>query len=208
MNSNEKSASPSLRLEKLLEHRSIPDLTKTETCALYHLTGYVVNKVVRYSNICEECKKAVQHNDDNPEGEYSILLKLKEFKPGVLCRLSQEVFDVVRKIEELFRTRTSATFMELPNAMDLLEREASTLDSRLPSCHDVQKKITTIHQTEAKNCSKVKSSQVTFIYIALVTIQIVTKQLHNIKSTSGLKEKKFCQMMGIWDVKARQKKHR
>ncbi len=28
---------------------------------------------------------------------------------------------------------------------------------------------------------KVKSSQVTFIYIALLTIQIVTKQLHNIK---------------------------
>ncbi len=27
----------------------------------------------------------------------------------------------------------------------------------------------------------VKSSQVTFIYIALLTIQIVTKQLHNIK---------------------------
>ncbi len=29
--------------------------------------------------------------------------------------------------------------------------------------------------------SVVKSSQVTFIYIALLTIQIVTKQLHNIK---------------------------
>ncbi len=28
---------------------------------------------------------------------------------------------------------------------------------------------------------QVKSSQVTFIYIALLTIQIVTKQLHNIK---------------------------
>ncbi len=28
---------------------------------------------------------------------------------------------------------------------------------------------------------KNKSSQVTFIYIALLTIQIVTKQLHNIK---------------------------
>ncbi len=165
-------------MEKLLEHRSIPDLTKTETCALYHLTGYIVNKVVRYSNICEECKKAVQHNDDNPEGEYSILLKLKEFKPGVLCRPSQEVFDVVRKIDELFRTRTSATFMELPNAMDLLEREASTLDSRLPSCHDVQKKITT-------RCIRLR-----------------------LRIAAGLKEKKFCQMMGIWEVKARQKKQR
>ncbi len=28
---------------------------------------------------------------------------------------------------------------------------------------------------------QVKSSQVTFIYIALLTIQIVSKQLHNIK---------------------------
>ncbi len=31
------------------------------------------------------------------------------------------------------------------------------------------------------NVCQVKSSQVTFIYIALLTIQIVTKQLHNIK---------------------------
>ncbi len=34
----------------------------------------------------------------------------------------------------------------------------------------------------ADDCvGQVKSSQVTFIYIALLTIQIVTKQLHNIK---------------------------
>ncbi len=47
-----------------------------------------------------------------------------------------------------------------------------------------------IIQTVTSNKSKsqglswygvVKSSQVTFIYIALLTIQIVTKQLHNIK---------------------------
>ncbi len=32
-----------------------------------------------------------------------------------------------------------------------------------------------------KSSGQIKSSQVTFIYIALLTIQIVTKQLHNIK---------------------------
>ncbi len=32
-----------------------------------------------------------------------------------------------------------------------------------------------------KVSSLIKSSQVTFIYIALLTIQIVSKQLHNIK---------------------------
>ncbi len=33
----------------------------------------------------------------------------------------------------------------------------------------------------ASHHSQVKSSQVSFIYIALLTIQIVSKQLHNIK---------------------------
>lgn len=95
--------------------------------------------MIKYSKICEGCQSAIKHNDDSPEGNHSVLLKLKEFKPGVLCRPSQEAFDLVRQIEELFRTRTSGSFMD-PNAMDMLEREGRLLDSRLPSCHDLQKK--------------------------------------------------------------------
>ncbi len=35
-------------------------------------------------------------------------------------------------------------------------------------------------------CHVFKSSQVTFIYIALLTLQIVIKQLHNIKIGNGV----------------------
>ncbi len=41
-----------------------------------------------------------------------------------------------------------------------------------------------LHQVETENFhsyKQVESSQVAFIYIALLTIQIVTKQLHNIE---------------------------
>lgn len=131
--------SPGLRVEELMERRAAPDLTKTETSALYHLTGYIVNKVIKYSNICFDCQSAIKHSDDSPEGKHSVLLNLKEFKPGVLCRPSQEAFDVVRQIKELFRTRTNASSFMDPNAMDMLERESGLLDSRLPSCHDLQK---------------------------------------------------------------------
>lgn len=103
-----------------MARRAAPDLTNTEISALYHLTGYIVHKVIKYSKICEGCQSAIKHNDDSPEGKHSVLLKLKEFKPGVLCRLSQEAFDLVQQIEELFRTRTSGSFMD-PNAMDMLE---------------------------------------------------------------------------------------
>ncbi len=43
----------------------------------------------------------------------------------------------------------------------------------------IKTQIVNILNTSSGQC--VKSSQVTFIYIALLTIQIVTKQLHNIK---------------------------
>ncbi|XP_073671126.1 transposable element P transposase [Paramisgurnus dabryanus] len=134
-------SSPGMRLEELMEHGDAPELTKTETCALYHLTGYIVHKVIKHSNICNDCQSAIKHNGNSPEGEHSILLKLKEFKPGVLCRPSQDAFDVVHQLEMMFRAKTSASIMALPNAIDLLEKEASHLDSKLPSCHDLQKKI-------------------------------------------------------------------
>ncbi len=47
--------------------------------------------------------------------------------------------------------------------------------------HFMEKLEQTISQKPKGTNSQVKSSQVTFIYIALLTIQIVTKQLHNIK---------------------------
>ncbi len=53
----------------------------------------------------------------------------------------------------------------------------------LPQDASVGKNIRVLTTPCWGECSKllVKSSQVTFIYIALLTIQIVTKQLHNIK---------------------------
>ncbi len=42
-------------------------------------------------------------------------------------------------------------------------------------------KITYISAGAGQTLAGVKSSQVTFIYIALLTIQIVSTQLHNIK---------------------------
>ncbi|XP_013871919.1 uncharacterized protein LOC106523140 [Austrofundulus limnaeus] len=132
--------SPGLSVEQLIGNTGTPDLTNSETCILYHLTGYIVNKVIKHSNICDKCSSSIKQNDDSLEGEHSTLLTLKEFKPGVLCRPSHEAFSVIQKVERLFRTRSGPSFLELPNAMETVETEASLLQSLLPACHDVQKK--------------------------------------------------------------------
>ncbi|MEQ2200868.1 hypothetical protein XENOCAPTIV_004171 [Xenoophorus captivus] len=58
-------------------------------------------------------------------------------------RDSRKNVSLYQKVEKPFRTRSSQSVMELPNAMDTLEREADLLESMLPSCHDVQRQITT-----------------------------------------------------------------
>lgn len=138
----EPNISPGLRVEDLMEeNRAAPDLTKTEKCVLFHLVGYIVHKVIKYAYVCDKCQIAIKHNDDSPAGENSILLNLKEFKAGVLCRPSQEAFDLVHQVEELFRTKTGSSLMELPNTV----QQASIMPWSTGENH--QK----IHQAEVEN---------------------------------------------------------
>ena len=65
----------------------------------------------------------------------------KEFKPGALYPPSDEVFTVVQHVEQPFHSRTDDSLMECTNAVEQLEEEAMLLDSSLPSCHDVKRKI-------------------------------------------------------------------
>ncbi|CAL8348629.1 unnamed protein product [Boreogadus saida] len=51
------SASEVVRVEQLVDP-SPPDMTKTESCVLYHLAGYIVKRVISFS-LCEECKCAL-----------------------------------------------------------------------------------------------------------------------------------------------------
>lgn len=110
------SPSPANRVEELVEPSNASDFTQTETCALYHVTGYIVCQVISYGSICDECKRAIKHNDGSPEAEHSALLRLKEYKPGALCWPSEEAFKVLQDIEMLFRNRNSASLMKLTNA--------------------------------------------------------------------------------------------
>ncbi|KAL7377191.1 hypothetical protein ABVT39_023472 [Epinephelus coioides] len=121
----EQNVTPSVRVEQLMTvNRTAPDLTKTEKCILFHLAGYIIHKVIKFASICGKCKIAIEHNDDSPARENSTLVDLKEFKAGALCRPSQEAYDFIHKIEELFRTRTGSSFMDPPDAVGVLEQEA------------------------------------------------------------------------------------
>lgn len=78
---------------------------------------------------------------NNGDNVSAVLLELKEFKGGALFHPSDEVFILVQNVEQLFHVKTSDSLMESSDAVAQLEQEAMLLDSRLPSCHDLKKKI-------------------------------------------------------------------
>ncbi|CAM4652594.1 unnamed protein product [Leuciscus chuanchicus] len=133
------SASEVVRVEQLLDP-SPPDLTKTESCVLYHLAGYIVKRLIGFS-LCGECQCALVEKVTNTTNERALLLELKEFKRGALYRPSDEVFTLLQNVEQLFRLQTSDSLMESSNVVAQLKREAMSLDSNLPSCHELKKKI-------------------------------------------------------------------
>ena len=126
LDTGEPKITPSVRVEQLMavNRAAAPDLTTTEKCILFHLAGYIVHKIIKFASICEKCKIATEHHDESPSGDNSLLVDLKDFKAGALCRPSQEAFDFIHQIEELFRTKTGSSLMQLPNAVGVLEKEA------------------------------------------------------------------------------------
>ncbi|KAL1022206.1 hypothetical protein UPYG_G00023530 [Umbra pygmaea] len=127
------------RVEELLENKAAHDLTNTERNVLFFLAGYIVHKVSKYAKICNACKTSITSSETSLAEENSTLLNLKDYKAGALGRPSPEALDVVHQVENLFRCKTS--YLELPNAVGLLEKESLLFTSRLPSCHGVQQKI-------------------------------------------------------------------
>lgn len=107
--------SPGFRVEELMTLQLTSQ--KTELCSLlsYIIT---VNKVIRYSSICDESLNAIKHNDESPEGEHSILLKLKVFKSGALCWSLQDAFDLVQQIKELFQTTDTSSCVKIVLSSD------------------------------------------------------------------------------------------
>ena len=62
---------------------------------------------------------------------------MQKAREVAICHPSQEASGIIHHIEELFRTKTGSSLMELPNAVG----EALALSSRLPSCCGVKEKI-------------------------------------------------------------------
>ncbi|KAM3619938.1 uncharacterized protein V6R79_016033 [Siganus canaliculatus] len=136
-------ASDIVRLEQLADP-SPPNFTKTESCVLYHLAGYIVKRVISFS-LCKECHCALVEAPANVTSQRAVLLEMKEFKKGALYRPSDEVFTLLKDVEQLFRSVTNDSLMESSNVVAQLEREAMSLHSNLPSCHELKKKIVTTY---------------------------------------------------------------
>ena len=92
-------------------------------------------------SLCEECQSSLTENENASERD--VLLRLKEFKRGALYRPSDEVFTLIQSVEQLFQATSVDSLMGSTNAEAMLEQTAMKLDSNLPSCHELKKKVLT-----------------------------------------------------------------
>ncbi|KAL0978197.1 hypothetical protein UPYG_G00167360 [Umbra pygmaea] len=140
------SASEVLRVEQLV-HPSPPDLTKTESCVLYHLAGYIVKRVIGFS-LCEECRCALVEKASNNANLYinclprifsffhsSTLGDLLSF--NWLCKQS---FDALQRCQGKTGPRGSPTiFLKIIQLLDdhpnnLWSPGEHVLEKLLPHC--------------------------------------------------------------------------
>ena len=71
-----------------------------------------------------------------------MLLNLKEFKSGALCHPSQEAYEVIHNIEELFRTKTGFLPHGASNAVGVLEKKLWHSPAGFHHAVESKKKIT------------------------------------------------------------------
>ena len=80
-------------------------------------------------------KLKIENTEQEKQCKNQGKVKLQIFKP------SHEAYDVIHHIEELLRTKTGSSLIELLKSVGVLKEEALALSSRLPSFCGLKEKI-------------------------------------------------------------------
>ena len=134
---------PETEISKInFTHEGEPDMSVTERDTLYNLIGYCIHSIKKTETTCSECLAEIVAADNQTPHEAAALTLLKEYKKGALVSVSEKAYEMLHKVELMFR-KNQYDFIGKSNLKGTLMGEAVTITKQydIPNCHDLKKKL-------------------------------------------------------------------
>lgn len=122
------------------------NLSKSEEQALYYLAGYCIQSL-RKKKRCSSCFDAVTTSLKSPAAK---LLNLKEYKPGLLCAVTDDVVTICHTAETIirkFESKIYSTSQPRDNMLKECLRQPTIMNINVPDCHNLKQNIVTKYIT-------------------------------------------------------------
>ena len=105
---------------------------------MYYISGYCLQSPAKLRQVCTTCMLPLV---DSTVEEHSLLVTLKDYKDGVLCRVNSHVFQVFKSWEHVIRANEHRIHeLRIKDKFITMCKDASIeLQSQVPtfSCHPI-----------------------------------------------------------------------
>ena len=114
-----------------------------ESNSLYNLIGYCVHSIKNTETTCAECLGDVIASPHETPHKAADLTLLKEYKKGGLVSVSDKAYEMLHKVEVMFRKSQSVFIDNNNNLKEPLMDEALNLtrDYDIHTCHNLKNKL-------------------------------------------------------------------
>lgn len=121
---------------------SLESLTEDDEASLFYLAGYCLQSLRKQKQICSSCYLQDDLLKDYP---HTLLVKLKDYTQGALCRVRKDVFDVVKVWEMVVqKLEPQVLFNNIKKELVtkcLTATEDMIHDMTVPQCHPVMTRL-------------------------------------------------------------------
>lgn len=119
------------------------NLSVAESNSLYNLIGYCVHSIKNTETTCAECLGDVIASPHETPHKAADLTLLKEYKKGGLVSVSDKAYEMLHKVEVMFRKSQSVFIDNNNNLKEPLMDEALNLtrDYDIHTCHNLKNKL-------------------------------------------------------------------
>lgn len=108
----------------------LPIMPEKEKYVFYRVCGYVLFKLFKESHVlseCVNCLDACSHKGAEPH-KYALLLRMTNFKENCLFEVSNEVFELLVKVEELITAVQPSLSKLKTDVIEFLEEKVCTVE--------------------------------------------------------------------------------
>ena len=72
------------------------EVSKSEQNGMFYILGYCVHSLKRTAKLCNKCIESIEEANESTDAS---LLHLKEYKPGKLTKVKDNIFQMMLKVE-------------------------------------------------------------------------------------------------------------